>query len=73
MFNPYGKVNNKDTDIVNPYERINREKFFSSSDMDWVIYADHEDYIRIDGKWLIDDIISDVPEIKNMLNEYVFK
>ncbi|MBD8045682.1 MAG: hypothetical protein KID00_07575 [Clostridium argentinense] len=73
MFNPYGKVNNKDTDIVNPYERINREKFFSSSDMDWVIYADHEDYIRIDGKWLIDDIISDVPEIKNILNEYVFK
>lgn len=73
MFNPYGKVKNIDTDIGNPYERIDREKFFSSSDMDWVIYADHEDYIRIDGKWLIDDIISDVPEVKNMLNEYVYK
>ncbi len=73
MFNPYGKVKNIDTDIGNPYERIDREKFFSSSDMDWVIYADHEDYIRIDGKWLIDDIISNVPEVKSMLNEYIHK
>gem|GEM_PF-1779523 len=73
IFNPYGKVNREDTSIFNPYEKINREKFFSSNNMDWVFYADYEDYIRIDGKWLIDGIISEVPEVQTMLNEYIYR
>ncbi|WP_461614209.1 hypothetical protein [Clostridium sp. Marseille-QA1073] len=73
IFNPYGKISREDTSIFNPYEKINREKIFSSNAMDWVFYADHEDYVRIDGKWLINDIISEIPEMQNMLNEYIYK
>lgn len=62
-----------DIEIFNPYEKINKEKFFSSKNMDWVFYANHEDYIQIDGKWLIDDIISIVPEVENMINQYIYK
>lgn len=58
-----------DVSIFDPYHESDR--YWSSSDMDWLISANHEGDIDICGSWLIDAITSEVPNTQNMLNKYI--
>lgn len=60
-----------DVSIFDPYDVGESDRYWSSSDMDWVISANHEGDIYICGSWLIDAITSEVPNTQNMLNKYV--
>lgn len=60
-----------DVSIFDPYNVGESDRYWSSSDMDWVISANHEGDIYICGSWLIDAITSEVPSTQSMLNKYV--
>ncbi|MNB85398.1 hypothetical protein D3C75_323020 [compost metagenome] len=45
-----------DIEGFNPAYTINGEGYWFSADMDWVIYASHENSITIAGEWLLDGI-----------------
>ncbi len=46
-----------DTDAFYPCYTIEGEGYWFSNDMDWVIYASHENSITIAGTWLIDEVM----------------
>jgi len=60
-----------DVSIFDPYDVSQSDRYWSSCDMDWIIFADHEESIYVHGGWLIEDITLEVPNVHNMLNEYV--
>jgi len=62
-----------DVSIFDPYDVSQSDRYWSSCDMDWVIFADHEESIYIRGGWLIEAITSEVPKAHNMLNDYVYR
>ncbi|CAM4475363.1 hypothetical protein [Paenibacillus typhae] len=45
-----------DTEGFNPVYTINGEGYWFSAEMDWVIYASHENSITIAGEWLLTEI-----------------
>ena len=45
-----------DIEGFNPAYTINGEGYWFSADMDWVIYASHENSITIAGEWLLTEI-----------------
>lgn len=45
-----------DLEGFNPAYTINGEGYWFSADMDWVIYASHENSITIAGEWLLTEI-----------------
>ncbi|EMS71294.1 hypothetical protein [Ruminiclostridium cellobioparum] len=45
-----------DTDAFYPFYTIDGEGYWCSNEMDWVIYASHENSITIAGTWLVDEV-----------------
>ncbi|MDF9839846.1 MULTISPECIES: hypothetical protein [unclassified Paenibacillus] len=45
-----------DIEGFNPVYTINGEGYWFAADMDWVIYASHENSITIAGEWLLNEI-----------------
>lgn len=45
-----------DIEGFNPAYTINGEGYWFAADMDWVIYASHENSITIAGEWLLEEI-----------------